>query len=155
MYINKLRGSIMRLFYTSLVLCLSLLSTQLPAADFGWTAGFNAKVESSGNLYLNKMTIRFGVSSGDVQRVHKLTKDPAHAYLIFRLAEISGKNFSVVLQTYQNHKNQGWGVMAKNLGIKPGSPAFKQLKQSDDLFSISIGGQSNSGKGSPNNKKKK
>jgi len=145
----------MRIVYTTIMLCITLLSTQLPAADFDWAVGFNAKAKSSGDQFLNQMTIRFGISSAEVQRVHGLTQNPAHAYLIFRLAEISGKSLSVVLQNYQNHQNRGWGVMAKNLGIKPGSKAFKQLKQSDDLFSVSLGGQLNSSKGPSTNNKKK
>jgi hypothetical protein len=31
--------------------------------------------------------------------------------------------------TYQASKGKGWGVIAKELGIKPGSPAFHALKE--------------------------
>jgi hypothetical protein len=31
-------------------------------------------------------------------------------------------------------KGQGWGVIAKSLGIKPGSPEFHALKRGDFVF---------------------
>jgi len=145
----------MKSFYSVLVLCALLLSTQLQAGDFDWSVAFNAKAKSSGDLFLNKMTLRFGFSSGEIRRIHRLTGNPFHAYMIFRLAELSGKSLSVVLQAYQSHKDQGWGVMSKELGIRPGSPAFKQLKNSDDLFSISISGSTGKNKGAATNKKNK
>jgi hypothetical protein len=39
------------------------------------------------------------------------------------------KPLSVVMKEYDVNKDKGWGVMAKNLGIKPGSEAFHSLKQ--------------------------
>jgi hypothetical protein len=34
-----------------------------------------------------------------------------------------------VVREYKAHKGQGWGVIAKNLGIKPGSKEFHALKK--------------------------
>jgi hypothetical protein len=33
-----------------------------------------------------------------------------------------------LLTVYSKHKSNGWGVIAKQLGIKPGSAEFHQLK---------------------------
>jgi hypothetical protein len=35
------------------------------------------------------------------------------------------------MKEYQVHKGKGWGVIAKNLGIKPGSKEFHALKKGD------------------------
>lgn len=46
-------------------------------------------------------------------------------------AEISilcGRPVDRVVVVYQKHKNKGWGYIAKQLGIKPGSAKFKALK---------------------------
>jgi len=37
------------------------------------------------------------------------------------------------MDLYQGRKGNGWGVLAKQLGIKPGSDAFKALKAGHDL----------------------
>jgi hypothetical protein len=45
------------------------------------------------------------------------------------LASFMKKPLSVVIKEYDVNKDKGWGVMAKNLGIKPGSDAFHSLKK--------------------------
>ena len=37
---------------------------------------------------------------------------------------------------YKSDKGKGWGVLAKSLGIKPGSQEFHALKSGDDLYGI-------------------
>ena len=49
-------------------------------------------------------------------------------YMATILSRISKRPISVVAQEYEQNKGQGWGVMAMNMGIKPGSPEFKQMK---------------------------
>ena len=50
--------------------------------------------------------------------------------MCFRVAEITKKPVDVVLKEYKANKRRGWGVIAKNLGIKPGSKEFHELKKS-------------------------
>jgi len=38
-----------------------------------------------------------------------------------------------VVKEYDVNKDKGWGVMAKNLGIKPGSDAFHSLKKDSSV----------------------
>ncbi|MCK4465819.1 MAG: hypothetical protein KAU83_08910, partial [Bacteroidales bacterium] len=45
------------------------------------------------------------------------------------LSKISGKPVDDVVEIYKVHKNKGWGYIAKQLGIKPGSPEFHKLKE--------------------------
>jgi hypothetical protein len=51
-----------------------------------------------------------------------------------------------VLKEYKTSKGKGWGVIAKSLGIKPGSAEFQALKNGQDLF--------NGNKGKEKGKKK-
>jgi hypothetical protein len=38
-----------------------------------------------------------------------------------------------VIEQYRSSKGKGWGVLAKSLGIKPGSKEFHALKNGHDL----------------------
>ena len=55
--------------------------------------------------------------------------EPAEIYLTLELSKISGKPVDDVVEIYKVHKNKGWGYIAKQLGIKPGSPEFHKLKE--------------------------
>ena len=55
--------------------------------------------------------------------------EPAEIYLSLELSKISGKPVDDVVEIYKVHKNKGWGYIAKQLGIKPGSPEFHKLKE--------------------------
>jgi len=49
-------------------------------------------------------------------------------YMSLELAKITEKSIDLVVEVYQANKTKGWGVIAKELGIKPGSPEFHALK---------------------------
>lgn len=53
--------------------------------------------------------------------------------MVMRLGEMSGHNVEFVTEHYKENKRKGWGVLARSLGIKPGSRAFKALKRGHDL----------------------
>jgi hypothetical protein len=54
--------------------------------------------------------------------------EPADIYMTVELAMISGTPVDRVVEIYRVNQGKGWGVIAKQLGIKPGSAAFKALK---------------------------
>ena len=56
--------------------------------------------------------------------------EPAEIYLTLELSKISKKSIDDVVEIYNAHKEKGWGFIAKQLGIKPGSPEFHSLKGS-------------------------
>ncbi len=62
--------------------------------------------------------------------------------MCFRVGQIASQPVEVVTKEYETNKGKGWGVIAKNLGIKPGSKEFHALKKDD--FD---GHDSDSGKG--------
>ena len=53
---------------------------------------------------------------------------PADVYMIGELAQLSGKSFNDVAGLYDANRGQGWGAVARQLGIKPGSAQFHALK---------------------------
>jgi len=77
-------------------------------------------------------------------------KTPGDAYMCFRVGQVASKPVEVVTNEYQTNKGKGWGVIAKNLGIKPGSKEFHELKKGN--FN---GDDSGSGQGKGKGKGKK
>ena len=49
-------------------------------------------------------------------------------YMATALSRISKRPVGAVAEDFRRNPGRGWGVMAMNLGIKPGSPEFKQMK---------------------------
>ncbi|RZS93560.1 hypothetical protein [Aquimarina brevivitae] len=49
-------------------------------------------------------------------------------YFALEISRIARTPIDTVITLYKNHKSKGWGYIAKQAGIKPGSPEFHQLK---------------------------
>jgi len=60
-------------------------------------------------------------------------REPADAYMVFRMGELSHQPVERVVDEYKEDRGKGWGVMAKRLGIKPGSKEFHALKRGHDF----------------------
>jgi hypothetical protein len=54
--------------------------------------------------------------------------------MVFRLGEMSRQPAERVMDEYKSGKGKGWGVIAKSLGIKPGSKEFHALKRGQDFY---------------------
>lgn len=104
------------------------------AGDFEWIKDFNIKAEADPAGFRVRLGARFKVGEAEINTVIGKVEKPADAYMVLRLAEISAKPVDYVLNEYLSGKGKGWGVIAKNLGIKPGSKEFHALKQRDDLY---------------------
>ena len=53
---------------------------------------------------------------------------PGEIYMALEISRNSPSSLDDVLRIYQKNKDKGWGYIAKQAGIKPGSPAFHRLK---------------------------
>lgn len=132
------------------VLVITLSAAVVFASDFDWMDNMSVRAEADRNGFRVQLATRFKVGNADVDVVIGNVDRPADAYMVMRLGEMSGKPVDFVLKQYQANKGKGWGVLAKSLGIKPGSPEFKALKAGHDLngdTTISKGGKKNKGKG--------
>jgi hypothetical protein len=54
---------------------------------------------------------------------------PGDVYYACALARLIGRPCRYVVDIWERDHRQGWGVVAKRLGIKPGSAQFHQLKR--------------------------
>jgi hypothetical protein len=108
------------------------------AAAGGGLEGFldNLNVQARADMhgYSVKLSTQFGVPLAQVQAVIQKVGAPADAFMCFQLGHMSRNPYDKVVQTYETHRGQGWGVIAKSLGIKPGSPEFHALKNGDFVF---------------------
>lgn len=124
-----------------------------------FTAGFahadlNAYIRSvnigaEGNIggFKTELGARFGVSGSHLDLVFRSVDSPADAAVLLWIGECTGSPVQRVLQTYRERKGQGWGAVAKSLGIKPGSAAFHALKEGNLAWHPGDAGGQGKGKG--------
>jgi hypothetical protein len=129
-----------------LPLILLLVASAAAAADFDWVKDFNIRVQGDPTGFRAQLAARFQIGDAQITAVLGNVSTPADAYIVLRLGEISRHPADYVLREYKTAKGQGWGVIAKNLGIKPGSEEFHALKRGQDLY--------NGNKGKAKGKKK-
>ena len=103
------------------------------ATDFDWIKDFNIKAQVDPTGFRAKLAARFNIGDMQVKAVLNNLNNPAAAYIVLRLGEMSGRSTDYVIEKYRHNKEKGWGAIAKSLGIKPGSEEFHALKKGDDL----------------------
>ncbi|MDH5602039.1 MAG: hypothetical protein OEY78_12145 [Gammaproteobacteria bacterium] len=129
------------------------------AGQFDWLKDLEVSAKADPRGYALKLASRFKIGDAEVKTVLSNVKNHSDAYMVLKLGELSGNNTNTVIDQYNSSKDRGWGVMAKQLGIKPGSPEFHALKQGHDLNSRASGKEEkmnkknkNKGQGKGNNK---
>jgi hypothetical protein len=117
-----------------LSLILLLAASAQAAQDFAWVNDFNIQAQADPTGFRARLATRFRIGDAEISAVIGNVANPADAYIVFRLGEMSGRPYDGVLREYKTSKGKGWGVIAKSLGIKPGSKEFHALKRSQDLY---------------------
>jgi hypothetical protein len=129
---------------------LLLVSAAAIAGDFDWIKDFNIKAEADPDGFRARLAARFDLGDVQIETVLSNFEEPADAYMVLRLGEMSGQPTDKVMGKYKSSKGNGWGTVAKSLGIKPGSKEFHALKNKDDLYN-----NNNEGKNRKKSKGKK
>ena len=127
------------MFMVSMMLL--LVSSAASAGDFEWIKDFNVKAEADPDGFRARLAARFDLGDVQIRTVLGNVEEPADAYMVLRLGEMSGKPADHVMGTYKSAKGNGWGAVAKSLGIKPGSKEFQTLKNDCDLYDDSEKGR--------------
>ena len=91
------------------------------------------------NIYASKkfgdfkaeLTARYGISGSRFDMALKSVDSPGDVAVALWLGQQASKPLDTVVKQYRIHRGKGWGVVAKSLGIKPGSPAFHRLKRGE------------------------
>jgi len=132
-----------------LALIVLFVGIQFTNAQISFNTG-DASLEAELNLlndnakkdltsFKSQIVSDFGLTKEKVQDLLDKSLEPAEIILSGRIADITGNSVDDVVKSYEANKDKGWGQIAKDLGIKPGSPEFHALK-----------GKSNKGKGKGN-----
>src|SRR5512142_39117 len=98
-----------KMMFTGLMVFLLATSSAF-AGDFDWLQKLNIRAEADPSGFRAELATRF--------KIGNMAK-PADAYMVLRLAEMSHQPTNRVIAQYQSGRGQGWGVLAKSLGIKP------------------------------------
>ncbi|WP_157515076.1 hypothetical protein [Gaetbulibacter saemankumensis] len=81
------------------------------------------------NLFMRDLSLSYNVSEGKLNYMYaNLKMIPGDMYLSLEFSREARVSLDRVINVYKTHKSKGWGFIAKELGIKPGSPAFHRLK---------------------------
>ncbi|MGE5173825.1 MAG: hypothetical protein ACM3MD_08350 [Betaproteobacteria bacterium] len=135
-----------RILFMGLMMFLFVSSGAL-AGDFDWLQNLNIRAEADPSGFRAELSTRFKIGNAEINTVIGNVAKPADAYMVLRLAEMSHQPTDYVIKQYRSGRGQGWGVIAKNLGIKPGSPEFHALKRGHDLRGNGNSGGPGKGKG--------
>ena len=118
------------LFVVSLSLLLS--SPVFASGDLdSFIKSLNVQAQADLGAFKVKLSTQFGVPVPKVEAMMATVRTPGDAYMCLRVGQVASQPVEVVMKEYQAHKGKGWGVIAKNLGIKPGSKEFDTLKKGD------------------------
>ncbi|OYX24567.1 MAG: hypothetical protein B7Z06_08840 [Flavobacteriales bacterium 32-35-8] len=89
----------------------------------------NTQARKDLSSFRTDMTLSYNVSDKKLDYMGvNLGMVPGEIYLALEISRITRVSLDNVLIVYRKHKSKGWGVIAKQLGIKPGSSEFHQLK---------------------------
>lgn len=89
----------------------------------------NTQARNDMSSFRTDMTLSYNVSEKKLNYMSvNLGMVPGEMFLAFEISRIARVSLDDVLTVYRKHKSKGWGAIAKQLGIKPGSAEFHQLK---------------------------
>jgi hypothetical protein len=87
----------------------------------------NAYGKTDYQFFKTNLSLKFGISIQDVDRyVYQDKIQPGDLYYACAIASTMHRNIDDVIVLYKDKK--GWGEVANDLGIKPGSREFFRLK---------------------------
>lgn len=112
-----------------------------------FVSNMNVQARADLGAFKTNLSVTFGVSAPQVEVLISKVSSPADAYMVLKVGQVARQPEDVVLHEYQGNKGRGWGVIAKNLGIKPGSPEFHELKRGFDGSDTGNGKSRGRGKG--------
>jgi len=91
---------------------------------------FNIHSKTDLSLFKKKISVDFGLSEGRIDHLLISYKmEPSDLLLVLETSRHCSKPVEKVIECYEGNKGHGWGEIAKDLGIKPGSAEFHAMKK--------------------------
>lgn len=88
----------------------------------------NTSAKKDLSAFKEEMKVDYGIPGDRLDALLKKKMEPADIILAGRISKIAIVEFDAVINRYAQDKDKGWGHIAKEMGIKPGSPEFHELK---------------------------
>ena len=101
--------------------------------DFEWRLSLNNRYHSDPYGYRYGLADRFRLPESRVIVILDSVREPADAYMIFRLAELSGRPYDYVLNVYRQNRYSSWIEIASLVGVITTSNDFVELRHHHDL----------------------
>ena len=83
-------------------------------------------------LFQKDMSTTYKVPETKVSEMSGSGMKAGDIYMALETSKITKKPIDEVIVVYQANKEKGWGAIAKELGIKPGSAEFKAMKSNTE-----------------------
>lgn len=109
----------------------------------------NDNAKSNLDFFANDVAQKFKIAKSVIDKLIP-SMHPGDIFMTAQLASLLNKPFDDILNSFNKNKGKGWGVIAKEMGIKPGSPEFHQMKK----MMKSNGNSKEKGNGNSGNKGK-
>lgn len=124
------------IFAIAITMSTFILPPTLSASDFEWRLTLNLRSHSDPYGYRYGLVNRFGMNEPDVLLILNRVYEPADAYMIFRLAELSGLSPEYILNVYYERRHHGWHDIALFLGIRADRHDFIVLRERHDMREV-------------------
>ena len=87
------------------------------------------KADGNINEFIKALGFEYQVPTAKIEKlVFDYNFTASDAYMAVSIGNVSGRSIDDVADIYKSNRAKGWGFVAKQMGIKPGSKAFHQLK---------------------------
>lgn len=147
-----------------LLLLFLTFSVYSASAQISFNTG-DSQWDSDLNVINAYASADFGAFTADMKLTYNVTEEkielmkvglgmaPGEIYLALEISKTAKISLDNVLSIYKTDKSKGWGYIAKQAGIKPGSAEFHQLKNGASSKKEKESGKKQSqGKGNNKNK---
>lgn len=113
----------------------------------------NADAKLNLDAFKADLTTTFGVSAKNLDYMVSINMEPAEMYLALEISSSVNKPVESVIDMYEANRDKGWGYVAQQMGIKPGSPEFQALKGKSKTKKENASKNGNAGNGNGNSNK--
>ena len=121
-----MRQTVKAFFWGAVVLA----AFAFPAAadEFSSQVSTIAESTESPESFAADLSAEFGIPASKLSEMRTAGMSNGDLYFACELSRQAKKPIDAVIDQYKKNKGKGWGAIAKELGVKPGSPEFKALK---------------------------
>lgn len=119
-----------RHLFASMLFILLTVGTVQASVD-SYVGDLNIYASKQFSQFRVELSARYGISGAQFDKLLRKVDSPGDLAVSLWIGYKAQKPVNDVIKQYRLRRGQGWGVIAKEVGINPGSTAFKQLKEGE------------------------